>query len=137
MVVVASIWEEGWNTPIKELDLWYYPLQDFNVDEFAMTPISGIFTDKVQEFHSVDHIIRHYDIPIVICDERGENNLVDFKHPADVMYLFSRTSKSLMGNYDYPTLKIPTPNNKGTLWGHQAASIILYDRYIKNGNIVQ
>ena len=135
MIVVASIWEEGWNTPIKEFDLWYYPLRDFGVDEFAMTPVSGIFTNKVREFNTVEEIIEHYGLPVILCDEGGETSLQDFDHPEDALYLFGRTSRSLLGSYEFNhSVKVETKNNKGLLWGHQAASIILYDRLLKNGN---
>jgi len=132
VIVVASVWEYGWNTPIKEFDLWYYPLKDFDVDEFAMTPVSGIrVNNKVQEFHSVDAMIQHYDLPVILCTEDGKDDLVDFKHPKDALYLFNRTSGGVIINNPTYTLKISTKLNKGMLWGHQAASIILYDRFKK------
>ena len=131
MIVVAAIWESGWNTPIKELDLWHYPLRDFGVDDLAMTPVSGIFTDRVKEFHSVELMVEHYGLPIIICTEDGENDLDEFNHPEDALYLFNRTSGgNLPVKADY-TLRIETKLNKGMLWGHQAASIILYDRFKK------
>jgi hypothetical protein len=57
MVVVAGMWELGWNTPIKEIDLWRYPLKDFGVDRFYMTPISGIESKKVIELFSAGIIL--------------------------------------------------------------------------------
>ena len=135
MVVVASIWESGWNTPIKEFDLWYYPLQDFGVDEFAMTPISGIrLNNKVQEFNNVEEILQHYNLPVVLCSEYGETSLENFEHPKDALYLFNRTSGGSIINNPEHSIRIETKLNKGMLWGHQAASIILYDRFLKNGN---
>lgn len=132
MVIVASIWEYGWNTPIKEFDLWHYPLKDFGVDEFAMTPISGIrLNNKVKEFNSVEDIVKHYGIPVIICEETGETTLEEFKHPEDALYLFNRTSGGkLPVNANY-SIRVETKLNKGLLWGHQAASIILYDRFKK------
>lgn len=132
MIVVASIWETGWNTPIKEFDLWYYPLKDFGVDEIAFTPVSGIhINNKAKEFDSVKAMVEHYNLPIIVCTEFGDTNLNDFKHPKDALYLFNRTSGgNLPVKSDY-SLKIETKLNKGMLWGHQAASIILYDRYMK------
>ena len=49
IVKVASYWELDWNTPIKEIDLWRYPLQDFGVETFYMTPITGIESKFVEE----------------------------------------------------------------------------------------
>jgi len=136
MVVVAGVWEEGWNTPLKEFDMWYYPLTVFGVDEFAMTPVSGIrLNKKVQEFHSVDEIILHYGLPVIICDEGGKTPLKTFKHPKDVLYLFNRVSGGThIGKETETSLRIETKLPQGLIWGHQAASIILYDRFIKDGN---
>ena len=75
MIVIASIWEEGWNTPIKELDLWHYPLQDFAVDELAMTPVTGILNGTVREFHNVDDLVAHYGLPVILCTETGASEL--------------------------------------------------------------
>lgn len=134
MVIVAGIWEYGWNTPIKELDLWHFPLKEFGVDELAMTPVSGISTNKVREFHNVEDIIQYYEIPIIVCSENGTSTLKDFKHPKDGLYIFNRTSGGELPITPDYSLKIETTLNKGMLWGHQAASIILYDRFLKNGN---
>jgi tRNA(Leu) C34 or U34 (ribose-2'-O)-methylase TrmL len=132
MVVVAGVWEAGWNTPIKEFELWHFPLKDFGVDEFAMTPVSGIrLNNKVQEFHSVEEIIQHYGLPVILCTEYGESTLEEFKHPKDALYLFNRTSGGVIVEHPDYTLRIETKLNKGMLWGHQAASIILYDRFKK------
>ena len=49
IVRIAGFWELGWNTPIKEIELWEYPLKDFNVDKFYMTPITGIDSPYVIE----------------------------------------------------------------------------------------
>ena len=131
MIIVASIWEQGWFDFKTELDLWRFPLRELGVDELAMTPVSGIVTNKVREFHSVEDIIEYYNLPVVVCDEKGEVSLEDFIHPKDALYLFNRTSGGVLpGKHDY-SLRIETKNNKGMLWGHQAASIILYDRFKK------
>ena len=131
MTVIGSLWEFGWNTPIKEFDLWHYPMREFGVDEIAMTPVSGI-KNKVREFHSVEEMIQYYGLPVILCDELGETPLQRFEHPKEgALYLFGRTSRSLLGQYNYPSIKIETPEEKGMLWGHQAASIIMYDRFCK------
>ena len=90
MVVVAGIWEDGWNTPIKELDLWHYPLRDFAVDELAMTPISGIATNKVREFHRIEDIVEYYNLPVIICTEHGETDLADFEPSSGPAFYVSK-----------------------------------------------
>lgn len=132
MVVVGSMWEFGWNTPIKEYDLWHYPMKELGVDEIAMSPVSGIKGD-IREFHTVDEMIEYYNLPVIMCDELGETSLGEFKHPKEALYLFGRTSRSLLGQYNhYPSLRVETPEGKGMLWGHQAASIVMYDRYLNS-----
>jgi len=137
MVVVAGVWEEGWNTPIKEFDMWQYPLKVFGGDEFAMTPVSGIrLNNKVKEFHKVDDIIQHYGLPVIVCDENGTTPLETFEHPKDALYLFNRVSGGThLGKETETSLRIETKLSQGLIWGHQAMSIVLYDRFLKeNGN---
>lgn len=134
MIVVAGLWELGWNTPIKEVELWKFMVKEFNVDSFAMTPISGIRDKSVKEFDTIDDIINHYNLPVVIVDERAETNLAEFVHPKDVIYLFGRANYSPLSNYfkNCMSVKIETIGDSGRLWPHQAASIILYDRLKKS-----
>lgn len=135
MIVVAGVWEEGWNTPIKEFDLWYYACKVFGVDEFAMTPVSGIrLNNKVKEFHSVDDMIQHYGLPVIVCDENGKTPLKEFEHPKDALYLFNRISGGDFTGKSDISLRIETKLKQALLWGHQAASIILYDKLMKDGN---
>lgn len=128
MIIVAGVWEQGWFDSKTELNLWYYPLRDLGVDEFAMTPKSSLNSNKVQEFHSVDEMIQHYGLPVILCTEFGTSTLDTFIHPENALYLFNRTSGGVIVNNPDYSLKIETKLNKGMLWGHQAASIILYDR---------
>ena len=134
MIVVGAVWEQGWFDQETEVNLWHYPLKDFGVDEFAMTPIFDIKNNNVKQFHNVELMIQHYGLPVINCTEYGEITLDEFTHPKDALYIFNRTSGGVMpGKHDY-SLRIETTNNKAMLWGHQAASIILYDRFIKHGN---
>jgi hypothetical protein len=131
MVVVAGVWEEGWFDNRTELNLWHFPLKDFGVDEFAMTPKSGMKTSKVSQFHSIEEMVNHYGLPVIVCTEDGDSDLKDFVHPENALYMFNRTSGGELPITPDHTLRIKTKLNKGMLWGHQAASIILYDRLNK------
>lgn len=131
MVVVGAVWEQGWFDSKTEINLWHYPLKDFGVDELAMTPFFGHTTNKVREFHSVEQMVKHYGLPVIICTEDGESELSDFVHPENALYLFNRTSGGNLPIIPDYTLRIKTKLNKGMLWGHQAASIILHDRLSK------
>ena len=137
MVKVAGIWEQGWNTPFLEYDLWEYPLRDFEVFQHYMCPISGI--DKpVSERKSIQEILdENKDLQVVWVDERGTCKLKEFIHPENVLYIAGRTTSSPMTQHGKPehfSVAIETKSNgsnEGMLWAHQAISIILYDRLIK------
>tara|TARA_R110000822_G_scaffold73853_16_gene177649 strand:- start:1394 stop:1795 length:402 start_codon:yes stop_codon:yes gene_type:complete len=131
MVVVAGIWEQGWFDFQTELNLWQFPMRELGVDEIAMVPAISGLNNKVREFHSVDELVQHYGLPIIVGTENGESSLQDFKHPKDALYLFNRTSGGELSVKPDYTLRVETHLNKGLLWGHQAASIILYDRLKK------
>lgn len=139
-VHIASIWELGWNTPLKEAELWQFPLQDFGVDTFYMSPVSGIFstaTTQIIERPDIEEIIITHRLAgntIVFVDEGGDTELSDFQHPTNVLYVFGKTSLSPMIAYKQPgdmSLFIKTKQDLGLLWSHQAATLVLYDRMKK------
>lgn len=136
MIVVAAFWELGWNTPIKEYDLWHMPMMDFAVKEIAMIPISGIAKSQMKEFKNVEDLLENYkELTPVIFSEEGEVDLADFKHPKDSIYIFGNTNYSPFNRFakekGIKSVRFSTPTNKATVWGHQAASIVLYDRHLK------
>lgn len=137
-VKIAGHWELGWNTPIKEIELWGFPLRDFGVNpmtDFFMCPVTGI-QGKVQERKTLDEILEeNSDSTAIFCDERAQTTLSDFAHPENALYIFGRSNYSpflaLKREQDL-SLKVETVREKGgLLWGHQAMSIILYDRMMK------
>ena len=136
MVIVAGLWELIWNTPIKEIDLWQYPLRDFNVNKHYMVPISGIASQKIIERKSLEDVINeNKEFMVIFVTEGGEHDLENFIHPENGLYIFGKTNYSPFNTMkigNSTSLKIKTAQNKGMLWGHQAASIVLYDRMIKN-----
>jgi len=138
MVVVASMWELGWNTPIKELDLWKFPMRDLGVDKLYMSPVTNIHSKKVIERDSIQDVIdEHPNLQVVWVTETGDTSLETFEHPENCLYITGRTNYSPFLNYSREgdiTLRVPTVINKGLLWGHQAMSIVLYDRFIKNAS---
>jgi hypothetical protein len=138
-VKVAGLWELGWNTPIKEVDLWEYPLREFEIDEFYMVPVSGIDNRYVQERKSLEDVIEENpDLKVVFVDEEGETPLQNFKHPAKALYVLGKTTQSsyrLLNNKNSLSVRVETKKNKSTtglLWAHQAITIVLYDRLIKS-----
>lgn len=135
VIKIAGMWDLAWNTPIKEYDLWIYPIKDFNVDTFYMCPITGI-AKNVEERKNLGGILKENpDLTVIFCDERAKTELKDFAHPDKALYVFGKANYSpflsLKREQDLE-LRIETPHIRGgLLWGHQAMSIILYDRYMK------
>ena len=136
MIKVAGIWELGWNTPIKEMDLWEMVTREFNVEQFYMCPVSGIFTPFVTERVNIQDVINENpDYTVVWVDEHGSEDLIPFVHPENALYIFGKTNERPMASWGKPedkVLKITTPGNTALLWSHQVLSIVLYDRMIKS-----
>lgn len=131
MIKILGCWENGWNTPILEYDLYAFPAKEYGVDELIMTPVSGI-NKKVTEYATVEEAIKNNpDLEVVFVDEQGEDDLKDFNHPENVLYVFGRASYSPWKVIGGRSLKIDTPTENGRLWGHQAMGIVLHDRYSK------
>lgn len=137
MINIVGCWDLGWNTPIKEVDLWEYPLRDFGVDNFYMSPITGILNSSVSEHSDMKLFLdeeRERGHTIVFIDEKGENDLVSFNHPINATYVFGKASFSPMTSFKKEndlSIRIKTVINSGLLWPHQAASVVLYDRMLK------
>ena len=137
-VTIVGTWEISWNTPIKEVEQWQYPLMDYGVDKFYMAPVSGIRNSAVTEVHDMGELLnqlRAENKTIVFVDENGTETLEEFIHPENAVYVFGKASLSPLIAYNQPgdiSLKIMTPNNLATLWPHQAAVLILDDRWKKN-----
>jgi tRNA(Leu) C34 or U34 (ribose-2'-O)-methylase TrmL len=136
VVKVAGLWELGWNTPIKEIELWEYPLRDFKVDDFYMSPVTGIDSNFVKERKYFEEILEeNKDLSFVYVDEASETSLAEFAHPNKALYIFGKASFSPMAMYKKSkdlSVRIDTAENKGLLWPHQAAAIVLYDRMVKS-----
>lgn len=138
MIKVAGLWELGWNTPIKEMDLWEYPLRDFGVDCLHMAPVSGIADPFVREHADLSTALdqfRRDGLQVVFLDERGKTTLREFEHPENVAYVCGKASLSAMSAYGKPgdvSVRIETVANGGMLWPHQAAALVLYDRLVKS-----
>lgn len=137
MIRIAGIWELGYNTPLIELDQWQYPLRDFAVDEFYMTPVTGIRSTAVTEVHDLDILLgemRDNGVQVVFVDESGATELSDFIHPENVIYVFGIANLSPFKAYKKETdlsVYIKTPSSSGLLWPHQCAVTLLYDRINK------
>ena len=134
-VKVAGMWELGWSAPITEYDLWEMMLRDFGVDEFYMSPVSGIQKQITEVPDITDAITANPTLTVVFVDEHADTPLKDFVHPKDVLYVFGKANCSVflsMKREDDLAVRIETNSKSlGLLWPHQAAAIVLYDRLVK------
>ena len=68
---------------------------------------------------------------------QGEVPLPEFKHPEHAVYIFGpddgHLSPEIEGEYDHKVY-IPQLHTNVTLYAHQAAGIVLYDRMVKHGD---
>lgn len=138
MIKFAGFWDLGWNTPIKEIDLWQFQLMDYGYDNLIMAPVSGIANEFVTEYPSLEPVIAEYralNYQIVFVDEKGTSTLENFVHPVDnAIYIFGKAGFSPYISYNQPgdlSLKIITKMNQGLLWPHQALTLICADRLKK------
>jgi len=139
MLTVIGTWELGWNTPIKEVELWGYPLKEYDVDEWFMSPVSGIasgfpFLHEDTQMEPRIALERALGRTIVFVDESATSvGLDDFVHPADACYVMGKTGLSPYVAFFRPDLGdrcvvIHTHANLGGFWAHQAIAIVLADR---------
>ena len=135
MYKVLGCWELGYNSPLNEFYLWNFPLRDYSVDEFIMTPVSGI-DKKVVEYKDIPTAIEaNKELEVIYIDEKGEEDLESFVHPEDCLYVLGKAGYSPMraiGNAR--SIKIETIAKGGMLWPHQCITIVLRDRMLKDGH---
>lgn len=132
-IEVAGIWEEGWNTPIKEADLWEMGARAFEVDAINMSPVSGIARKRITEYHSMEVVITAKPhLTRVYVDENGAVELADFEHPTDALYIFGKCGQSpfMQDTEGHLSVRIDCPK-MGMFWPHQAMVLVLRDRSLK------
>jgi tRNA(Leu) C34 or U34 (ribose-2'-O)-methylase TrmL len=134
-VELAGFWDIGYSAPLTEADQWRFMASDFDVDAWHMIPVSGIARDGLHEWATIEAFLAvERTATIVYVDEHGESDLEDFVHPLDAVYVFGMANFAPMGGHRTEqdlSVRITTPRAAGLLWPHQAAAIILYDRYRK------
>ena len=138
MIKVAGAWELGWSAPISEYDLWAFMLRDFGVDEWIMSPVSGLHLTKRNFIEVPDlqqAITWNPDLAPVFVDEAGAVPLAEFQHPENVIYVLGKAAYSPLRSLKISgalSVRVETKENKGLLWPHQAAAIVLHDRLVKS-----
>jgi hypothetical protein len=112
-----------------------HPLKEFGVNEMHMVPVTGIDKARAKEYNDLQEILdENPDLVRVYVDESADVSLPQFKHPENALYIFGKTSLAPYKVYAKPgdlVVKIDSVANNGGFWSHQAASMILYDRFAK------
>lgn len=138
-VSVLGAWESGYSYPLIEAEHWRYPLREFGVTEWVMSPVSGISVPEVREVHDLwDEVQAQAPTRrIVFIDELGTTSLRDYTHPDAACYVFGRSGFSPLRAYgemvEHDSVVIPAGAGLGLLWAHQAAVMVLFDREVKRG----
>lgn len=132
-VAIAGLWELGHNAPISEAHLWEMVIRDFMVDEWHMSPVTGIEETLVEEWQDAAQMIKAMRelMPLVFVTESAATELADFKHPTDACYVFGKCNWSPFINLksgDDLAVRVDTPADKGLLWPHQCATAVLWHR---------
>ena len=134
MIKVVGVWEQGWNAPLSEFPLWDFPLRSFDVDEFCMTPVSGIAA-RVTEAATIEDVIAANPglVPVYI-DENGAEDLATFDHPEDALYILGKAGYSPWKAHGEKgrSLRIETSVGGGMMWPHQCVTMALHDRMVKS-----
>jgi len=135
MIKVAGLWELGYSAPLTEYDTWHFMLRAFEVDEWCMSPVSGLSKEELTERASLGTFIEENPaLTTVAVDEHGVIPLRDFSHPPNALYLTGKAGRSALA-LGSVSVRIETPSDaQGLLWPHQALAIVLYDRQVKRGS---
>jgi len=140
-VKVAGIWELNWNIPLSESFLWTFPLREFGVMDWAMSPITAITHNeshskmRLTEYETVGEMVKEFsgDCVRVFVDEKGETTLDEFEHPENAIYFFGNAGRSPMERKREGDLsvRLQTVANNGVMWPHQVLVAVMYDRQTK------
>lgn len=140
MVILVAPWELGHDTPLREARMWEAVGKSYSVDGVRFAPVTGIVPsygglvwDRLSEYARLEDAL-YEDLPRVIIDEQGEEMLVDFAHPPSCYYIFGKSGQSslYLKRPQDCSVRFGVRAEVSSLWGHQAAAIVLHDRYSKS-----
>ena len=133
MVEVGGLWELGWSAPLTELTQWEMVMRSFGVERLNMAPVSGIDKRWVYEYPTMEALLEdRVNLTQVFVDESGEQEVFEYQHPQDALYIFGKATYSPFSSLakDKVSLRIDCLK-MGMLWPHQALAIVLHDRHSK------
>lgn len=140
MVAVLAHWEWRDMVPMTEAPLWSLPLRDFGIVDWRMVPVSGIRNSQrkvpLAEFPDYKAALEGCELTRVFVEPRSHEMpdtvwLHDWEHPESCVYIFGSAHYNPAVLHRRPgdaVVTIKTAQDKGVLWSHQAAAIVLYDR---------
>jgi hypothetical protein len=122
--------------PLTEADLWFFPVRDFEVDEWHMAPVSGIEHRLIQEWKGpeemVDELRKRFEL-VFVTEDAGDE-LRNFSHPENACYVFGKANYSPFMNLrtagDH-AIKLKTSKDKALLWPHQCMVTVLWHRGLR------
>ena len=147
MIKVAGHWELGYMTPIQEQYYWSYPLRDFEIKDWLMTPVSGIqnqehlnlnlieYKDTQTMLHSCFELKRVFIEPRTAHQNPDTIWLHEYEHPENCVYVFgSAHFNPTLGHTREgdDVVSIKTKQDNGILWSNQCVALVLYDRMVKS-----
>jgi hypothetical protein len=139
-VRLVGHWEdEGWIPTVSEFWLWRFLADDLGV-EWWMWPVRDVPGDVCQR-DTLEAILGESTGTRVFLEPNrlgapldSHIPLPEFTHPDDACYVFGSAHFNPVPGHRRPTdpvVAIPTPHRLGTLWPHQCAAIVAYDRAVK------
>ena len=91
-VKVLGNWERAWTAPMNEWDLWIHPLREWNLENLIMVPTTGLDKERLTEYSDVSAALAaETELTHVYIDENATDNLADFTHPTDALYIVGKT----------------------------------------------
>jgi hypothetical protein len=142
MIAVAGIWELGWNCPLSESWLWTFPLREYGVTSWAMSPKTGIQQNErhagmvLSEYDQYQEMIErfHPELTRVYVDEAGDTMLQNFVHPENALYIFGNAGTSPISSRKpgEAAVRVETLANGSVMWPHQCLVAVLHDRLVKS-----
>lgn len=143
-VKIVGLWELNWNSPLVESWQWSFPLREFEIEDWAMWPVTGIRHNEqhsdmqLTEFNDMQEMVQNFapdGYTRVFIDEKGAIPLCEFQHPEKAVYFFGNAGRTPAEFKNEErgdvSVVIPTPKENGVLWPHQCLVAVLYDRMMK------
>ncbi|RLJ09963.1 MAG: hypothetical protein DRP15_01715 [Candidatus Aenigmatarchaeota archaeon] len=144
MIALLFIWDSGSLHPWTELNMWKQLAEAFQVDLVIMIPNLkmdlGSGTVTFEAYDTVEEALAsHPELKRVFLEPKSivpdAIDLKDYVHEDNVIYIFGNSAKSNVGliTEDDTVVSVDTPNPDAQLWAIEVASIVLYDRKLKQG----